>query len=107
MKFFDVFDSKGEWLGTESFADDFPDELVQVEVRVHMTYSPDVWVLPAELADAGVIKARIEWTPTLQEGPHCSFCGRAKAQVPTLVESAVDASKSICGDCVDKLKNHK
>ena len=104
MKYFDVFDKLGDWLGTEVYPDDFPDALVQTDVRTQSTYSPDVWVLPSELADAGAIKARIEHTPSGREGSCCSFCGRGKDQVPTLVQSAVDASKAVCGDCIAKLK---
>lgn len=104
MKHFDVFDKHGDWAGTEVYPDDFPDELVQTDVRSKSVYSPDVWVQSVELTEAGVIKARIEYTPSLQEGPCCAFCGRHKKDVPTLVESAVDPSKAICGDCVTKLK---
>ena len=104
MKHFDVFDRLGDSAGTEVYPDDFPDELVQADVRSKSVYSPDVWVQSVELTEAGATKARIEYTPSLQEGPCCSFCGRHKKDVPSLVESAVDPSKAICGDCVTKLK---
>lgn len=104
MKYFDVFDKRGDWISSEGFPDDFPDELVQTEVRTNSIYGPDVWVQAADLTDAGAVKARIEYTPSLQEGPCCSFCGRHRKDVPSLVESAVDPSKAICGDCVTKLK---
>lgn len=104
MKHFDVFDKRGDWAGTEVYPDDFPDELVQTDVRSKSVYGPDVWVQSTQLTEAGITKARIEYTPSLLEGPCCSFCGRHKGQVPSLVCSAVDASTAICGDCVTKLK---
>lgn len=105
MKYFDVFDKLGDWISSEVYPNDFPDELVQADVRSKSIYSPDVWVQAADLTDSGATKARIEWTPSSTlEGPCCSFCGRHKKDVPSLVESAVDPSKAICGDCVTKLK---
>lgn len=104
MKYFDVFDKLGDWAGTEVYPDDFPDELVQTDVRSKSVYGPDVWVQSTQLTEAGITKARVEYTPSLLEGPCCAFCGRHKKDVPTLVESAVDASKAVCGDCVTKLK---
>jgi hypothetical protein len=107
MKYFDVFDKLGTWIGTEAYADDFPDELIQTDVRTQSVYPPDVWVMSSDLADAGAVKARIEWVPDGREGPRCSFCGRSKVKVPTLVESAVDASKAVCGDCIATLKGKR
>ena len=104
MKSIDVFDSNGDWLGTEFFADDFPDELILTFLRTELSYPPSVWMLPTSLVDAGVKPARIEYTPSLQEGPCCSFCGRHKDKVQSLVEAAADPSKAICGDCIHKLK---
>lgn len=107
MKSIDVFDNRGDWLGTEFFADDFPDELILTEVRAKSTYPPNVWVLASEAYDAGVHPARIEYTPSLQEGPCCSFCGRHKDKVSSLVEAAADPSKAICGDCTAHLKGRR
>ena len=104
MKYFDVFDKHGDWVDTEVYPDDFPDELVQTDVRSKSVHGSDVWVQSADLTEAGITKARIEYTPSLQEGPCCAFCGRHKKDVPTLVESAVDPSKAVCGDCITKLK---
>lgn len=104
MKYFDVFDKHGDWVDTEVYPDDFPDELVQTNVRSKSVHGPDVWVQSTDLTEAGITKARIEYTPSLQEGPCCAFCGRHKKDVPTLVESAVDPSKAVCGDCITKLK---
>lgn len=107
MKSIDVFDNKGNWIGTEFFEDDFPDDLLLTFVRTKMNYPPDVWVLSSEAYDAGARPARIEHTPSLQEGPCCSFCGRHKDKVPSLVEAAADPSKAICGDCAIFLKGRR
>lgn len=44
----------------------------------------------------------VEMYPKPRPEPFCSFCGKKKSQVTSLVSNRRD--KNICGDCVTKAK---
>lgn len=107
MKYIDVFDSKGDWLDTEVFADDYPESQILTYLRSKSIYPPNIWVQNSEITAGGAFPARIEYTPSLKEGLCCSFCGKHKDEVATLVASSVQADKAICGDCIKTLYGGK